>query len=137
MKHKHSFTVPLANILFTIAWQFKAGEPFHLQKDFDFTNNQYNNFQKLKYWGFAIKYFENGKRKGGYWYLTSTVEMFFNGDKIPKWVKTFNNMVLEVSEEMITLHDVVGEYEVPEIWAARAEPVNTNQNEFNFNQRSA
>ncbi|MFA5261723.1 MAG: hypothetical protein WC450_10900 [Candidatus Omnitrophota bacterium] len=56
MIHQHVFSGALADILLIIARRYGPGEPFHLQKDFfDFTKNQYNNFQKLQYWGLVRK----------------------------------------------------------------------------------
>lgn len=121
MKHKHSFNMPLAFIIRRLAEKYKASEPFHLQKDIELSKNQYNNFQKLRYWDLVDKYFENGHRKGGYWVLTQKVYMLLEGNIIPRWVKTFNNKVVEKSAEMICLKDVIGYYDIPEKWAKRAE----------------
>ena len=132
MKHKHSFSKSLANILLQACNRFKIGYAFHLQKDLKLTKNQYNNFQKLRYWGFVSKHFENGKRKGGYWFLTcEAVRVIKEGKLFAKKVITFNNEVLE-TEGLICFKEAIGYYDIPEIWAERAVPVENNQSEFAF-----
>jgi len=123
MKHKHRFSKSLANILYLASLKFDIDKPFHLQKDLLLTKNQYNNFQKLRYWKLVDKYYENGIRKGGYWTLTKIVIDVFRGQKIPQNIVTFNNKVVEVSEKHIELKDATGHYDIPEAWTDRARPV--------------
>ena len=135
MQHRQSFNVSMANMLLKVALRFREGQPFHLQKDLELTKNQYNNFQKLKYWDLIEKHYENGKRVWGCWHLTKEVREFFKGRPLRKTVTTFNNKVVEVSEETIELCEAVGHYDIPEIWAQNATPAITNQDEFNFNRK--
>ena len=98
--HRHSIARMLANILLSVR-HFQT--EFHLQKDTALTKNQYNNFQKLKYWGLVA----NNDVGAGYWYITLTGKKFIAGEiRIPKWVKTFNNRVVEESEETINIADI-------------------------------
>ena len=123
MKHTHRFSKSLAGILYLAAMKYDIDKPFHLQKDLMLTKNQYNNFQKLRYWKLVDKYYENGIRKGGYWTLTQDVMNVFLGQTIPRNIVTFNNKVVEVSDEFIELKDAIGTYDIPEIWAERSRPV--------------
>lgn len=124
MQNKQVFSKALGDILLTVACEFPAEKTFHLQHDLVLTKSQYNNFQKLRYWGLIKKsYNADGSRHGGYWELTSLVKYVVNGKPIPKFKMTFNNKVVSASEEMIQLENAVGSYEIPEQWAYKAEPM--------------
>ena len=129
MKNRHSFHRTLGHTLLKVADKFGSNQPFHLQRDIDLTRNEYNNFQKLRYWGLAEKKYALGIRQSGYWILTPLVYKFIRGEaKIPRSVTTFNNKVLEESnDELIYLIQAVGSYDVPEIWADRAESIQGDQ----------
>lgn len=125
LKNKHRFSRSLADLLLLTARKFGLNESFHLQKDLSLTKNQYCNAQKLQYWGLIEKHFESGKRAGGYWHLTKRAGEVLNGSSVAKWVITFNNQILEVSEERITLEQAIGYYDLPKQWAERQEKVQT------------
>lgn len=130
MVNIHNFSEGLFNILIKFAKKFGVEQPFHLQNDFpDMTKNQYNNAQKLRYWGLLNKYYKDGKRKGGYWYLTYDAKKVLNGDLLPRQVKTFNNKVVEYSEETLSLDDIdfTYKYSLPIQWVRRQEPVDEKQ----------
>lgn len=120
MKHTHIFNKSLATILLKTAKRFSPGEPFHLQKDLDLTKNEYANFQKLRYWKFVEKFRFNGKRKGGYWRLTDFAVQVLNKGSIPRSVITFNNTIVEESEEYTSISDAIGYFETPEKWSKRS-----------------
>ena len=122
LKHKHPFSRSLANILIRATQKFGPKEPFHLQHDLFLTKSEYNNFQKLRYWGLVEKARDGqGKRRGGYWSLTWKALELLNGEEIYKWVITFNNAIVDYSIKKITLQQTVGYFEIPERWAKRAE----------------
>jgi len=127
MKHEHTFSMSLAKMILLVSEKFEASEPFHLQKDFFLTKNQYNNFQKLKYWGLISKAYKNGKREGGYWVLTDQVGYLLRGGALARSVITFNNTTIGWSPETITLKEAIGYYDMPEIWADRSTPVTALQ----------
>ena len=127
MRHRHSLNRPLCDILMIMAQKHKAGVPFHLNRDIMLTKFQYNNAQKLRYWGLIKKTELNGKRVSGFWELTGLAKAFLNHKPLPLWKKTFNNKVVEASEELIQLEDVIGSYELPVEWAEKAEPVRVFQ----------
>jgi len=69
----------------------------HLQKDMTLDKNQYNNFQKLRYFGLVAKI----KDTPGCWLLTTRGSDFIFRDKyIPKKVKVVNNHKVDESEEL-------------------------------------
>lgn len=77
----------------------------HLQRDLDLTKNQYNNFQKLRYFGLSVKV----KEKPGYWLLTKRgADFLTKGEKISKKVYVSNNQIAEHSLEKIGAIDMVG-----------------------------
>jgi hypothetical protein len=123
MKHKHPFTKSLAGMVYSTAQKFGPGSKFHLQKDLSLTKNQYNNFQKLRYWELVRKVYVNGVRQGGYWEFTDKVRDLLNGGKVSRMVETFNNKVIGMSEDKTGLYDAIGYYDLPEVWAERAESI--------------
>ena len=125
MQNKQFFTKALGDILLLAATVYPYGKSFHLQKDLLLTKSQYNNFQKLRYWGLVKKsYTPEGKRIGGCWELTSLVRYFVNGSALPRIKWTFNNEVVDRStDDQITLSQAVGSFKVPEWWADNARPV--------------
>jgi len=98
-KNKHNLARMLATILMSVQ-DFTV--PFHLQKDTNLTKNQYNNFQKLRYWELV----SNHDVDSGYWYITDRGRKFLNGEiKIPYWVQTFNKRIVGWSDERISVQD--------------------------------
>lgn len=74
----------------------------HLQKQADFTKNQYNNFQKLKYFGFV----ENVPSKSGWWMLTQLGIDFISGlTYVPKFVMVFRNRTISKSDDLTNIAD--------------------------------
>lgn len=99
-KHKHSLSANMVKILKKAATRFPFVE-FHLQKDIELTHSQYANFQKLRYWGLADK-----GDTSGHWRITSHGRGFLAGEiSLPRWVKTFNNSVVEQSSEYVSVRD--------------------------------
>src|SRR5487761_378645 len=64
----------------------KNANMIHLQNDLNLTKNQYNNFQKLRYFGLVAKVKDPTKRKSGYWALTRKAGNFLTGTSIPRSV---------------------------------------------------
>lgn len=96
--YSHCFNATLASALKKFVCAYYSGvpiyrRPFNLQKDLDLTKNEYNNFQKLQYFGAVIK-LKNG------WIPTGLGVGFLNGNiSLPKKVKTLNGEVLPFSHE--------------------------------------
>ena len=88
----------------------------HLAKDLNLTNNQYNNFQKLRYHG-LIAHYKNKETKefeSGYWVITSRGNNFAkNNCYISKKVVIFRNRIVERSEEKVNLAAVLKNDDLP------------------------
>ncbi len=75
---------------------------FHLQRDLTLTKTEYNNFQKLRYFGLCVQV----EGKLGYWLITSNGGAFLRNDKpMPIFVWTQDNHIIEKSEEMCWYKD--------------------------------
>lgn len=87
----------------------------HVRTEVGFTKNEYNNFQKLRYFGLVAKCRkESGERDSGYWLLTRNGNRFVKGEiKMPKYVLTFRNKIIEKSEERIDILDAIQSEEYP------------------------
>jgi hypothetical protein len=72
MEYRHTLNRGLVTALFRL---YQAGKGVNL-KDLGLTRNQWDNFQKLRYWGLVEKVFERGKRKSGVWKVTGPGEAF-------------------------------------------------------------
>lgn len=72
------------------------------------TRNQWDNFQKLKYWGLVCAVpNEHGKTKQGVWRATEKGLRFRHGlIALPRKVATFRGLVVKVSEEMVTIDGI-------------------------------
>ena len=82
----------------------------HLQKDCNFTKNEYNNFQKLHYFGLVAKVDDSDKLKSGRWLLTHRGATFLKGEQaVDKKVYIFRNRIEGRSEEKVYLKDVIHE----------------------------
>lgn len=123
-QNKQVFSKALGEILLKAACAYPYGKPFHLQNDLKLTKSEYCNFQKLRYFGLVEKSYEEGVREGGKWKLTSLTRYFINGSRIPRVKWTFNNQVVEASkDDLITLSEAIGSFEVPAQWAEKALPM--------------
>ena len=100
---KHTLSSGLVDLLrvFARAVVDKKCNDVHLQNDTRMTNNQYNNFQKLRYFGLVAK-----GDKSGHWVITKNGIEFLNGRlRVHKYIKTFRNRISERSEELVTIED--------------------------------
>ena len=123
---KHSLTPGLVDILvsFIEAVKNKKENKIHLQVDLNLNKNQYNNFQKLRYFGLVAKVRnDDGSHLAGYWLITRLGGEFLRREKaIPMWIKTFRNSIEEKSEELIFINDIYHR-DFPIVWF---------QNQFDF-----
>jgi hypothetical protein len=87
VEYKHSFSAALAHGLYEL---FCVKEPINI-KYLGLTRNQWDNFQKLRYWGLVEKAVnEEGRRIAGHWSMTEKGIDFIKGRiTIPKSVWTF------------------------------------------------
>jgi len=104
-EHQHTFIGVLANGLYDFAKKSFARTPVEL-KSLGWSRTRWQNFTKLKYWGLI----EQPEPKSGKWRLTEKGLEFVTGEiRIPKFVWTWDDEVVEVAEEEILLADVWSE----------------------------
>ena len=103
----HNLTPGLVNnlIKFIEAVKSKGENEIHLQKDLDFTKNEYNNFQKLRYWG-LVHHADKDNTHSGKWLITRQGGEFLRNElAVPKRIKTFRNQIVEKGEEFVKISD--------------------------------
>jgi len=77
VEYRHSFNQALAVGLWRL--YTNGGGPINL-KDLGLTRNQWDNFQKLRYWGLVAKaHRDDGRRINGAWLVTPTGREFIEG----------------------------------------------------------
>ena len=104
----HTLTPGLVEVLRKFGLRVKSLDKnkIHIRKDLDLDISENNNFQKLKYWGLVAKYRENGKHIAGFWVLTRNGGAFLRNElDMPKKVKTFENHLIEKSQERTRITD--------------------------------
>jgi hypothetical protein len=88
----------------------KKGEnKIHVPKEVDFTKNEYNNFQRLRYHALVAKVKDKeGKRLSAYWLITRRGNQFCKGEAtIPEKVKTFRNKIVEYGDKKVKINQVI------------------------------
>jgi hypothetical protein len=106
---KESLSLGLVQTLekFALAVFMSQKNDIHLQKDMNLTKNQYNNAQKLRYFGLIAKVRVAGQVNSGRWLLTRRGASFLRGEPIHKWVKVYNNHLVARSAEKVTIKDML------------------------------
>lgn len=103
----HSLTPGLVKSLvkFGEAISCKGTNDIHLQTEVDLTKNEYNNFQKLRYWG-LVHHANKENIKSGRWLLTKRGGQFLRNEiQIPKKVKTFRNQKIDEWKGLVSIKD--------------------------------
>lgn len=112
-KYWHNLTRGLVDsfIKFSLAVRSKNANSVHLQTDVQLTKNQYNNFQKLRFFGLVAKVKDkNGNRKAGYWLVTKNGGAFLRGElAMPRRVRTFRNKIIDKDENLVYIKEVMGD----------------------------
>lgn len=76
----------------------------HLQKDLELNNNEYNNFQKLRYFGLIAK----KRDEPGHWVITRRGAQFMHGKtKVNQRVRIFRNHIVEREEQMVDIFEIL------------------------------
>lgn len=80
-------------------------------KDLGLTRNQWDNFQKLRYWDLVEKANPNGNQKGGWWMVTILgIQFLKHGIAIPKTVVTYRGSRIRFEGENVFVNQVVEGY---------------------------
>lgn len=101
---KHSLTPGLINCLikFIGAIKSKGVNSIHLQKEVELTKNEYNNFQKLHYFGLVAK----DRNKPGYWVITRLGGEFLRNEKpLQKFALSFHDKLVERQGPALTISE--------------------------------
>jgi len=121
VEYKHTFNKALATGLCKL--YESGGGPINL-KDLSLTRNQWDNFQKLRYWGLVRKYYrEDGTRADGVWEITEKGLEFIFGISVTKSVWTYRGEPVRFEGDTCyfsDLHDPV--YERRESYAINSIP---------------
>lgn len=110
---KHSLTRGLVDILMKFGNTVsRSGKNDVHIKEMGFTVNQFNNFQKLRYFGLVAKVRnDEDMHIQGHWLITRRGWLFLKGDiAVHKSIKTFRNSITERSEEKVKIYEVLKDY---------------------------
>lgn len=108
VEYKHGLSKALAVGLLRL---FKQRKPVNLAT-LSLTRNQWDNFQKLRYWDLVAKYREDGGTpgKGGVWTITSKGIEFVTGQiRVAKYVRTYRGERRSYEGPDVSLADIWGE----------------------------
>lgn len=99
-RYKHNLSKGLLQILAKFAIEARqSGNSVHVSSALELSTTEYNNFQKLRYFGLVAKVKVDGVHKSGYWLLTRRGGMFISGNEaVSTSIITFRNKIEERSE---------------------------------------
>ncbi len=107
-EHKHSLSKALVQGLIKLS---ETENPINI-KELNLTRNQWDNFQKLRYWDLVSKHqTPEGKRVGGTWFITDRGTRFLNGNlAVSKSVWTYRGERVRFEGDGIEVTDVIEGY---------------------------
>lgn len=120
VEYKHTMSVALVEGLTRLSKKQVAN-----LKDLRLTRNQWDNFQKLRYWGLVEKFVDpkDQKRKGGVWKVTTCGNNFLKGKlAVQKTVITYRGETKNYEGILITAPDVIDGYKYRPEYAEEAVP---------------
>ena len=105
VRYRHNLSKGIVRGL--IKLEQAGGGPINLKK-LNLTRNEWDNFQKLKYWGLVRKApSTEGATKSGIWEITSLGTMFVHGKSpVHKTVTTYRGEVVQIDGKLISIGDV-------------------------------
>lgn len=95
--HKHRLTPGLVEVFkkFVSAVKQKGLNDIHLQTELELSNNEYNNFQKLRYFG-LVHHADKDQTRNGHWLVTRLGGEFIRCERpVKAWVVTYRNRIDE------------------------------------------
>lgn len=121
VEYKHSLSSALAEGLRRL--KQKGGGPINL-KTLGLTRNQWDNFQKLRYWGLVVKAVrDDGKHIGGAWVITIDGMRFLNGHlRVAKCVWTYRGEAVRFEGDPVSFQEIIGPYKTRPEYAREAIP---------------
>ncbi len=120
VKYKHSLSIPMVEGLTLL--RDAGGGPINI-KELNMSRNQWDNFQKLRYFKLVKRVYEDGVRKSGVWKITKRGRRFLLGDvMVPRAVWTYRGKTCDKEPERIFAWEVSGFYQDRETWWEQARP---------------
>lgn len=102
-EHRHTISKALINGLRKLHAQRRRTN----LKLLGLTRNEWDNFQKLRYWGLVYQVEVDGKRQNGVWWLTQKGANFLSGAvAIPKHVWTYRGERVRYEGKVVFVGDV-------------------------------
>lgn len=120
MEHRHNFSVAMLEGLERLSG-FEG--PTNI-KILGLTRNQWDNFQKIRYWGLVQKSYDiSGKRIGGAWEITDKGRQFLlNEISIPRVVWTYRGEWERDEKKMVFAREIFDGYKTRPEYAEEAVP---------------
>jgi hypothetical protein len=105
VEYKRGFSKDLARCVYRFA---QAGGDNVDVSTLRLTNPQYSNFQRLRFWGLALKEDNpDGSGKGGVWSMTDKGWDFVKARiSIPRYAMTYRGEVLRFEGEQLMIQDI-------------------------------
>jgi DNA-directed RNA polymerase subunit RPC12/RpoP len=120
VRYKHRMNRNLLVALHRL-WRFAGRSPVNI-KELNLTRNQWDNFQKLRYWDLVAKSAHRGE-----WFVTWKGYRFLtnSGLRIPLWVQTYRGETVTQSIHEVRPIDVLPRYHYDTIdwYTATQEPL--------------
>ena len=118
VEYKHNLSEALVTGLSKL---YETGGKVNL-KELGLTRNQWDNFQKLRYWDLVKKSVdEDGKRLSGVWEILPAGVEFLQGKRsVQKWVWTYRGERVRFEGDTVAVHDVLDGYKAREDYAHEA-----------------
>lgn len=124
VEYKHGLSKGLARTLYRIANGMNADRVYGV-REIGLTNSQYDNHQKLRYWG-LIERLEDESRKGGRWRLTDVGFDFVRGvSGLRKYVWTYRGDVVRFDGDAVWIAELTDGWRFRPDYARDAQPTNT------------
>ncbi len=120
VEYRHRMTRPLVEGLRKL--RRSGGGPINLN-EIGLTRNQWDNFQKLKYFGLVMPVMHEGRRRAGVWCITQHGLNFLAGSAtVTTHIWTYRGERVRTEGNPIFVWDVFGSYQLWEQWVNEAQP---------------
>jgi hypothetical protein len=130
VEYRHRLNDPLVTSLARL--RQAGGGPISL-KALGLTRNQWDNFQKLRYFDLVRQVWVDGSRKRGIWEITNSGRAFLDGRlAVHRSVWTYRGERVRWDGELVTVMAVAGGYQFREEWAEEAQPHPPRDTLFDF-----
>lgn len=110
VEYPHTLNKGLMRALYKV--YRSGGGPINLKNVLpSLTRNEWDNFQKLKYWNLVEQVIVDGSRKKGVWLITELGKKFVTGNiSLPNKVWTFRGEIVKYEGSNIFIQDITDGY---------------------------